>query len=178
MLYTAAPSTWPTGSKPTLRIAANSSEVSAEPHVPLRRISCIRASAAGGRCSLTPSAYLSCASHSSFLRWTVSSAQAASSGVEKGPSRSLPGVGPSSSSTVWRVRLYHHRFSLSMHLRLAKHGDSASSGPAFTHPPGSRGYPAAGVRGQEEPQDRGAGRQDARDHRADAGGRPAGGPGA
>src|ERR1700678_3727014 len=57
MLYTAAPSTWPTGSKPTLRIATNSSELSAEPHVPLARISAIRASAAAGSCSLTPLAY-------------------------------------------------------------------------------------------------------------------------
>src|SRR5580698_1983839 len=57
MLYTAAPNTWPTGSKPTLRIAANSSEVSAEPHVPLARISAIRASATAGSSSLTPLAY-------------------------------------------------------------------------------------------------------------------------
>src|SRR5215469_14757912 len=49
MLYTAAPSTWPTGSNPVLLIAANSSAVSADPQVPLRRISAIRASAAGGR---------------------------------------------------------------------------------------------------------------------------------
>src|SRR5260370_8258680 len=55
MLYTQAPSTWPTGSKPTLRIAANSSEVRAEPQVPLRRISAIRASAAAGSFSLTMS---------------------------------------------------------------------------------------------------------------------------
>src|SRR6516162_5257725 len=53
MLYTQAPSTWPAGSNPTLRIAANSSEVSAEPHVPLRRISAIRASATAGSSSLT-----------------------------------------------------------------------------------------------------------------------------
>src|SRR6266851_3148998 len=53
MLYTQAPSTWPTGSKPTLRIAANSSDVRAEPQVPLRRISAIRASAAAGSSSLT-----------------------------------------------------------------------------------------------------------------------------
>src|SRR5580704_9336783 len=58
MLYTAAPSTWPTGSKPTLRIAANSSAVSAEPQVPLRRISAILASATAGSSSLTPLAYI------------------------------------------------------------------------------------------------------------------------
>src|ERR1700722_11242950 len=57
MLLTAAPSTWPTGSKPTLRIATNSSELSAEPHVPLARISAIRASAEAGSSSLTPLAY-------------------------------------------------------------------------------------------------------------------------
>ena len=48
MLYTAAPKTCPAGSNPTLRIAVNSSADSAEPHVPLRRISAIRASATGG----------------------------------------------------------------------------------------------------------------------------------
>src|SRR6516162_7421398 len=53
MLYTQAPSTWPAGSNPTLRIAANSSDVSAEPQVPLRRISAIRASATEGRSLLT-----------------------------------------------------------------------------------------------------------------------------
>src|SRR5579864_663583 len=57
MLYTAAPSTCPTGEKPTDLIAANSSEVSAEPQVPLARISRIRASAAGGSSSDTPPAY-------------------------------------------------------------------------------------------------------------------------
>src|SRR5215471_21671552 len=49
MLYTHAPSTCPTGSKPALRIAANSSVDSADPQVPLPRISDIRAWAAGGR---------------------------------------------------------------------------------------------------------------------------------
>ena len=53
MLYTAAPSTWPTGWKPTERTAANSSDVSAEPQVPLRLISASRASAAGGKWLLT-----------------------------------------------------------------------------------------------------------------------------
>src|SRR6201995_4784146 len=48
MLYTAAPSTCPVGSNPTLRIAVNSSADRAEPQVPLRRISSIRAAAAGG----------------------------------------------------------------------------------------------------------------------------------
>jgi len=48
MLYTHAPSTWPTGSKPTPRIAANSSVESADPQVPLSRISAIRARAADG----------------------------------------------------------------------------------------------------------------------------------
>src|SRR5450755_848245 len=48
MLYTAAPRIWPTGSKPTLRIEVNSSVDKAEPHVPLRRISAIRASAVDG----------------------------------------------------------------------------------------------------------------------------------
>src|SRR5215467_10126572 len=48
MLYTHAPSTWPTGSKPTPRIAANSSVESADPQVPLPRISAIRARAADG----------------------------------------------------------------------------------------------------------------------------------
>src|SRR5215468_1453847 len=52
MLYTHAPSTWPTGSNPTPRIAANSSVDSAEPQVPLPRISVIRSRAAGG--SLAP----------------------------------------------------------------------------------------------------------------------------
>src|SRR5579859_3685644 len=63
MLYTQAPSTWPTGSKPTLRIAANSSEVRAEPQVPLRRISAIRASAAAGSSSLTWSRLMARRSH-------------------------------------------------------------------------------------------------------------------
>src|ERR1700753_55123 len=49
MLYTAAPSTCPVGSKPTLRIAVNSSADRADPQVPLWRISAIRAAAAGGR---------------------------------------------------------------------------------------------------------------------------------
>src|SRR5215469_17809612 len=49
MLYTAAPSTCPTGSNPVLLIAVNSSAVSADPQVPLRRISASRASATGGR---------------------------------------------------------------------------------------------------------------------------------
>ena len=53
-LKTAAPNTWPTGSKPALRTAANSSDVSAEPHVPPDRIPAIRASASAGRSSLTP----------------------------------------------------------------------------------------------------------------------------
>src|ERR1700733_4272264 len=53
MLYTAAPSTWPTGWKPTERTAANSSEVSADPQVPLLLISASRASAAGGKWLLT-----------------------------------------------------------------------------------------------------------------------------
>src|SRR5215470_7107800 len=51
--YTAAPNTWPTGSKPTLRMAANSPEVSEDPHVPLTRISAIRASATAGNSALT-----------------------------------------------------------------------------------------------------------------------------
>src|SRR5450755_4934630 len=55
-LYTAAPNTWPTGSKPTLRMAANSATVSADPHVPLDRTSAIRASATAGSSSRTPSA--------------------------------------------------------------------------------------------------------------------------
>src|SRR5215472_12158204 len=49
MLYTAAPSTWPAGSNPVLRIAANSFVDRAEPQVPLRRISAIRACATRGR---------------------------------------------------------------------------------------------------------------------------------
>src|ERR1700753_1059718 len=49
MLYTAAPSTCPVGSKPTLRIAVNSSVDRADPQVPLCRSSAIRAAAAGGR---------------------------------------------------------------------------------------------------------------------------------
>ena len=48
------PNTWPTGSKPTLRIAANSSAVSADPHVPLDRSAAIRASATAGSSALTP----------------------------------------------------------------------------------------------------------------------------
>ena len=32
--YTAAPNTWPTGSKPALRMAANSPVVSEDPHTP------------------------------------------------------------------------------------------------------------------------------------------------
>src|SRR5215475_7405102 len=57
MLYTAAPSTWPTGSKPVLRIAANSPVDSDEPQVLLRRISAIRAAATeGSPLSLPPSA--------------------------------------------------------------------------------------------------------------------------
>src|ERR1700691_1641943 len=55
MLYTAAPSTWPTGSKPTDLIAANSWVLSAEPQVPLCLISAIRASAAGGKAGDGPS---------------------------------------------------------------------------------------------------------------------------
>src|SRR5258708_3445583 len=55
MLYTQAPGTWPTGSKPTLRIAANSSEVRAEPEVRLRGIAAIGASAAAGSFSRTMS---------------------------------------------------------------------------------------------------------------------------
>ena len=54
--YTAAPNTWPTGSKPTLRIAANSPVVSEDPHVPLHRISATPASATAGNSSLTLSA--------------------------------------------------------------------------------------------------------------------------
>ena len=38
---TAAPNTWPTGSKPALRIAANSPDVSADPHVPPDRTAAI-----------------------------------------------------------------------------------------------------------------------------------------
>src|SRR5215471_18260621 len=49
MLYTAAPSTCPAGSNPVLRIAANSFVDRAEPQVPLRRISAIRARATEGR---------------------------------------------------------------------------------------------------------------------------------
>src|SRR5215469_16546163 len=48
MLYTAAPSTCPTGSNPVLLMATNSSALSADDQVPLSRISAIRASAAGG----------------------------------------------------------------------------------------------------------------------------------
>src|ERR1700759_1216469 len=62
MLYTAAPSTCPVGSKPTLRIAVNSSVDRAEPQVPLCRISAIRAAAAGGspdRRGSSVTAYLS-----------------------------------------------------------------------------------------------------------------------
>ena len=55
-LYTAAPNTWPTGSKPTLRMAANSPAVSADPHVPLDRSPAIRAAATAGSPSLTPPA--------------------------------------------------------------------------------------------------------------------------
>ena len=51
--YTAAPNTWPTGSKPALRRAANSPEVSEDPHVPLDRIPAIRAFATAGSSSLT-----------------------------------------------------------------------------------------------------------------------------
>src|SRR3984957_7080455 len=57
MLLTAAPSTWPTGSKPTLRSQTNASELSAEPPVPPARTSAIRASAEAGSSSLTPLAY-------------------------------------------------------------------------------------------------------------------------
>jgi hypothetical protein len=51
--YTAAPNTWPTGSKPALRIAANSPEVSEDPHRPLGRTCAVRASATAGNSSLT-----------------------------------------------------------------------------------------------------------------------------
>jgi len=44
-------------STPADRITANSSDVSDEPHVPLARISAIRASAAGGKSLLTDLAY-------------------------------------------------------------------------------------------------------------------------
>ncbi len=54
---TAAPNTWPTGSKPTLRIAANSPEVSDDPHVPLARIPAIRAAAAAGSSSPITQSY-------------------------------------------------------------------------------------------------------------------------
>src|ERR1700728_3058437 len=50
---TAAPNTWPTGSKPTLRIAANSPEVSEDPQVPLAWILAIWAAAAAGSSSPT-----------------------------------------------------------------------------------------------------------------------------
>src|ERR1700753_3673443 len=62
MLYTAAPSTCPVGSKPTLRIAVNSSADRDAPHGPLWRISAIRAAAAGGspeRRGSSVTAYLS-----------------------------------------------------------------------------------------------------------------------
>ena len=51
--YTAAPNTWPTGSKPALRRAANSPDVSEDPHGPLDRIPAIRALATAGNSSLT-----------------------------------------------------------------------------------------------------------------------------
>ena len=51
--YTAAPNTWPTGSKPALRRAANSPQASEDPHVPLDRIPAIRALATIGSSSLT-----------------------------------------------------------------------------------------------------------------------------
>ena len=54
--YTAAPNTCPTGSKPALRIAANSPEVSEDPQVPLDRIPVSRASATAGSSALTPPA--------------------------------------------------------------------------------------------------------------------------
>src|ERR1700722_5292671 len=57
MPKTAAPNTWPTGSNPTLRIAANSLEVSAESHVLLARIPATRASAAPGGSSCTTQSY-------------------------------------------------------------------------------------------------------------------------
>jgi hypothetical protein len=53
--YTETPYTWPTGSNPTLRMAANSPQLSEDPHVPLARIPAIRAAATGGSSSLTPS---------------------------------------------------------------------------------------------------------------------------
>src|SRR5215472_6653590 len=113
MLYTAAPSTCPTGSNPVLLIAVNSSAVSADPQVPVPRISASRAFAAGGRsfpglstvnqrplvalaAGLTlqdkavapaypspgPSpGHLSCASHSSLRRCTVSRQCSAASRV-------------------------------------------------------------------------------------------------
>src|ERR1700723_1023801 len=52
MLETSAPRTCPLGSKPTERTAANSSEESDDPQVPLRLISAILASATGGKSSL------------------------------------------------------------------------------------------------------------------------------
>jgi len=54
--YTAAPNTWPTGSKPALRTAANSPQVSEDPHAPLDRTSALWTLGGAGRSSLTPPA--------------------------------------------------------------------------------------------------------------------------
>jgi len=50
---TAAPNTWPAGLKPAPRKAANSPDVSEDPHVPLDRIPAIRALATAGSSCLT-----------------------------------------------------------------------------------------------------------------------------
>src|SRR6202047_1081028 len=54
--YTAAPNTWPTTSKPALRMAANSPELSEDPHTPPGRISAIRAPVTAGDSFVTPPA--------------------------------------------------------------------------------------------------------------------------
>src|SRR5260370_34679281 len=52
--YTAAPNTWPTTSKPALRMAANSPQLSEDPHMPPGRISAAPAPATAGRPALPP----------------------------------------------------------------------------------------------------------------------------
>src|SRR5215813_12796890 len=120
MLYTAAPSTCPTGTKPTDLIAANSSVLSADPQVPLALISSSLACAACGNpspdhCDVTASApdQLSAASHSSLRRRTVSSARSAACLVGYGPSRSFAGQ-TVSDSTVWCLTQNHQCCSLSL----------------------------------------------------------------
>ena len=51
--YTAAPTTWAAGSKPALRTAANSPQVSEDPHIPPAPIPAIRAPATAGSSSPT-----------------------------------------------------------------------------------------------------------------------------